>query len=74
MLILLSGCGQGKNEEEISAQEETLQAIYLQQTNEAAAETEINTAEELLVEEWQQPGEPPEPFRTLEDSVSGYNA
>ncbi len=51
-----------------------MQAIYLQQTNEASAETENNTTEELLVEKWQQPGEPPEPLRTLEDSVSGYFA
>lgn len=72
-LFTISGCGQGENAEEVSAQE-TLQAIYIQQTSQASKDSGSSATEGLAREEWQLPAEPPEPLRTLEDSVSGYYA
>ena len=83
-IMLVSCAAPEKSEKEIAA-EQTLSAIYAQQTAQAAAvpepvveEAPIDAEEPEPVEEpeatWLEPGEIPEVNRTLADSNSSYNA
>ena len=84
-LALLVGCGSpAKSDAEIAA-EKTLTAIYAEGTAQAAAAQQPvveepaavidePAAEEPQQGEWLTPAEPPEPERTLEDSISSYFA
>jgi len=84
-LTFLIGCGTSEKSEAEIAAEQTLSAIYAEGTAQAAAvqepqvedSTEISSdqaVEEPQQEEWVLPGEPPEPDRTLADSISSYFA
>jgi hypothetical protein len=84
-VALLVGCGSpAKSEAEIAA-EQTLSAIYAEGTAQALAVQQpvVEEPAEVMVEpaakepqqeDWLTPGEPPEPERTLKDSISSYFA
>ena len=82
-IMLVSCAAPEKSEKEIAA-EQTLSAIYAQQTAQAAAVPEPVVDEAPVVAEepekeateaeWLEPGEIPEVNRTLADSNSSYNA